>query len=416
MWRSIAAVAVSMILMGCGGDPFVVGSAPDAGGDADPSTEAGEDSGSPSEASEDSGLTAHQDSGTDSGSMNQDSGTTDSGTSMQDSGTVVADSGQMTDSGTQQDSGSMGQDSGTGCSTGETMCNGSCQPGVCVLVSGLSQAAVGLAVNSEVYWSDFTTSAVNTVALDGASNPSTVTTAYVPNYFAATKTNAVWTDEKHIVSTTPAGVSTVLYSLGQTIPAVAVDTQNLYWVDSQAGTVSQMALGTSTPIPLAVGQNMPSAIAVDATTVYWANAGDGSVMKAAIGGGTGPQTIATGKESWVAGSRISGIAVDATGVYWTTTVAVTGTVTKCLLTGCGTSPIWQVPSQDNAWNIVTDGTNVYWTNPGHNGGNGSVVSIPATGGSLTTIASGLKNPYGIALDATSVYWADATSISKHALL
>lgn len=56
--------------------------------------------------------------------------------------------------------------------------------------------------------------------------------------------------------------------------------------------------------------DFPAAIAVDSNNVYWTNRNAGDVMKATLGGGS-PQTLASQQ-----GSIPGDLAVDATGVYW----------------------------------------------------------------------------------------------------
>jgi hypothetical protein len=91
------------------------------------------------------------------------------------------------------------------------------------------------------------------------------------------------------------------------------------WAGSATGSGGDSGVADSngvsgTPVPLASGQNRPYGIAVDSTNVYWLNSGDGTVMKVPIGGGT-PETLSSGQQNPATAG--SAIAVDGTSVYWT---------------------------------------------------------------------------------------------------
>lgn len=175
-------------------------------------------------------------------------------------------------------------------------------------------------------------------------------------------------------------------------------------------------------ITLASGQRRPYSVAVDATHVYWTNQGDGTVMKCALTGcDDHPTTLATGQ------NNPYGVAVDATHVYWVTYGG--GTVMKCATRGCDDRPTTLASKQSIPRSIAVDGTHVYWTNGGsvavgavgafwtndHGGPDGTVMkcALAGCGTSPSPLASGLRGPGGCAIDDTSIYW---TNWSGHSVM
>jgi len=92
---------------------------------------------------------------------------------------------------------------------------------------------------------------------------------------------------------------------------IAVDSNNVYWVDTGGGTVCAVPVGGGAVTTLAAGQSAPIGLALDHGTLYWANyEGDSAVMKMPASGGA-PSTIAAQQGQPLA------IAIDATAIYWT---------------------------------------------------------------------------------------------------
>ena len=414
--KTTALVLLSLALVGCGGPAFEMGtsgtSQPEAGG-PETSVEAGQDA--DPEAGQDAGDSGQVDSGNPS-ETGTDSGTTptDSGTN-QDSGTTPQDSGSNQDSGSPQDS-------GTGCSTGETMCNGSCQPGVCVLATGIANLSGGVAVNSKsVFWTQSDLGQAlgwvpcNGGTVGGIATAVTLGSAYSP--LAVNDSTVYWSADTaastsgDVMATAISGASSTIATGSPGVQGVVIDDTNVYWADPTGGTILQRSLGGGGVITVASGQASPVRLTIDSQYVYWTNEGtgpnftNGSIVRAPIGGGQPPTTLAS------ALSSVGGVAVDSTGVYWTSTSD--GTVTKCPLTGCNGTYTWQIGSQKVPNEIASDGTNVYWTNTGSGGG----VHRASVGGTQSgqPFATASKAS-GLALDATTVYWTDlgTGSVSKQA--
>jgi hypothetical protein len=98
---------------------------------------------------------------------------------------------------------------------------------------------------------------------------------------------------------------------------VALDSNNLYWVDQGGGVVYSEPLGGGAATTLASGLKSPSHLAVDSTNVYVANTGAGTILEIPIAGGS-TVTLASGLDSPL------GIAVDNSKsvVYFTTTTTI----------------------------------------------------------------------------------------------
>jgi hypothetical protein len=200
---------------------------------------------------------------------------------------------------------------------------------------------------------------------------------------------------------------------------IAIDANNVYWVDYADTSVSQYSLNGGNRVvdwPAfdagAVPPTYSNAIhvAVDANNVYWTtNSPSGYVLSVPIGSmaGVTPTVIASGQ------SYPYGITVAAGHVIWTNygTSAAPGAIVSAPVGGGG-SVTTLASGEANAWNIVTDGTNVYWTDHAQSG---FVKQMPVGGGTPITLASNEGSPYGIAVDANNVYWTSQNDNTVNAI-
>jgi hypothetical protein len=122
-------------------------------------------------------------------------------------------------------------------------------------------------------------------------------------------------------------------------------------------------------------------LALDATNVYWVRAG--SVLACPkTGCASGPRVLGTA----VGEIDAVGVAIDATSIYWKAfDNGPTGVVTRCALTGCGSTPetLWSEPVDLNDFGggIAVDSSNLYWANKFGGTGyhyyfGGSVLELP----------------------------------------
>lgn len=179
---------------------------------------------------------------------------------------------------------------------------------------------------------------------------------------------------------------------------MAVDANNVYWLNGLDGTLDKVAITGGTPtaiVPSGIhdfGGLGGNPVATDGTYVYYWNPnsapGTSTLNKVSVNGGTvTPLATASGA---------MGIAVDSTNVYF----ATPGTVNKVPIAG-GTAAT-QLATGQNVYSVAVDSTSVYFTE--HDGGYVSKVLI--SGGPVTHLASGLNSPENLVVDGTNVYWTD----------
>jgi len=203
----------------------------------------------------------------------------------------------------------------------------------------------------ELYWVDGGSSRVVKLSTSGGTFTTLFTGSTTADYasIAVNATDAYWDFNSPspigAIKKVPlaGGTATTVATLTAEPSVLTIDANNVYWVDGNdqapdggepAGAVKQVPLSGGTVVTLAVGTGLtdltvgdPVALAVDANNVYWVNYGNGYVISAPIGGGT-PTTLAspaTGDESRY---EPTAIAVDGTSVYWATTGNNSGSILK----------------------------------------------------------------------------------------
>jgi len=155
---------------------------------------------------------------------------------------------------------------------------------------------------------------------------------------------------------------------------------NLYWTDTQKGTVNSMLASGGTPTAIASGQLAPTHLQVVGGNVFWLNSGEKKIMKSALTAGT-PTLVVTAPTT---DDHIGGFAVSADGstVYFSSTNADAtarpeATISKVAATG---GAITVVGAQDHGVPaaVAIDGTTVAFPV----NGNGDVNAIAVMDGKL----------------------------------
>jgi hypothetical protein len=148
----------------------------------------------------------------------------------------------------------------------------------------------------------------------------------------------------------PSLPSTTLATGGSTIQTLALDTNNVYWTDSSAGTVNAVPKTGGTVLVLAQNQSKPMGLAVDDSYAYWSNNLGGAIMRAPKDGSGSPSVV-------IALTSPDSIAVVGANLYW----VQSGDIASTPKTGGGTVSslnLWSTapPSGTQAVSLTGNGT------------------------------------------------------------
>jgi hypothetical protein len=199
--------------------------------------------------------------------------------------------------------------------------------------------------------------------------------------------------------------------------AIAVDSQNVYWVQGAQGNngvIMKAPLGTTGGTPIYTMQNFPEGLVTDGTNIYWASWGtydgqgnsnnDGTIQMGSVNGGPA-KTLADHL------SAPACLALDANNVYWTNLGKMggnnlpalnTGSVMQVALAG---GNVTTLASQESVpVGIALQGNTVYWTEYGL-GSLGLVLSAPKGGGTVVPLVANLRNPYSLAIQGNTMFWS-----------
>ena len=290
---------------------------------------------------------------------------------------------------------------------------GICEAGRClpiVLVSG-EPSPYGLALDdTRVYWTQ-NVDGGSVRSIDKSGDASTLVTVVPglpdPEFVAVDETNVYVTNQGGPVMRAPktgAASATVLTPSYAGLHDLALDDTVVYYSDRDtSGGIYSVPKDGGASTRFAFAQQ-PGSIAIDAQNVYWvefgAGAGQGHVTSLAKGNPTAQFVV----YSYVEDSP-DGIAIDASNIYWTHFI-LSGGVSKAPKNQ-GAAPFLLNTDVATTNGIATDGTDVFFTSYSM----GSVNRVPNGGGPTTTLAEQtLGNPIRMAADATFIYWtADATA-------
>lgn len=197
--------------------------------------------------------------------------------------------------------------------------------------------------------------------------------------------------------------------------AIALDSANVFWIDSADGTVNVVpkcggaaqtlvmtaTLGSSTLIP--------AGIAVAGGEVYFTtqdpwnpDGNDGAVWRVPVAGGT-PSMLEDGLD------RPGPIAVRGTSMFWIEsweTPADDGQIVQAPLDGGDTTIL--ASAQNGPWSLALGETTVVWTTSGSFDSEGGTIFETAAGGGAIVdgIAVAQPMPVGVAVQGTNIYWVD----------
>jgi hypothetical protein len=276
-----------------------------------------------------------------------------------------------------------------------------------------------------LYWSDASDSPVNRISVAGGAVLPLARKIGVPAGFAVRSGFVYWIDVQGGIAPSGAagpdvirilkktsldGSSTTVLQKGEASAGgtteIAVDDQNVYWVNSTSTpntyTVKKTPISNSGSVTL-VSTSVPiSAMARDATYLYWVEnlwPDPGTVQsyikKMPLGGGD--TSIVLQSNSGLTGN----IAINGTDIFYADIqypypgnyrlmkVSISGGV-PTILAELTAAPV----------KIAVNDGNVYWID-----GN-SVNVMPAEGGSTTTLASGLNSPVDLAINSGTVFWTE----------
>ena len=201
---------------------------------------------------------------------------------------------------------------------------------------------------------------------------------------------------------TAAGGITVIAHPASASASLAVDDQNVYFVDESDGTLNSAPKGGGIVSTIFTAPSAPvtaTNLALDGSSIYWIlrAPGDsgGSILKIDKSGQTTLPLARKIKE------QLKSIAADSSNVYWANDafimkVSTSGGQATAVGGGGGKNPT----------SVAVDDKSIYWT------ADGFVFSLGKSGGVPTVFAHGQDNADHMTLDATNAYWTSGMKIMR----
>jgi hypothetical protein len=224
-----------------------------------------------------------------------------------------------------------------------------------------------------------------------------------PRAVAVDVNNVYWVDAKNVYQCPLAGCSgtpSLLAGGGQSFVGILADGKYLYWTDETSEMLAFCALSPQCAPASLSSTAQPHGLAHDGTTLYVSHVASGDIAQGALDMFLTPATMTTLVPSLVAPKAV---AVDGAGnLYWTHGVDAGG-VTVCQipqLIGC--APMEALTTMTVPGDVVADAKNAYVTVPDEN----RLVSIDVSSFVPTDVATSLNHPTYLALDPKYVYWVD----------
>jgi virginiamycin B lyase len=273
--------------------------------------------------------------------------------------------------------------------------------------SAAATIAIGVGVPAPgtryIYWTNFNTNTIGRANLDGTgANQSFITGASYPEGVAADRSHVCWANFTGTIGRANldgTGVNQSFITSGSNTTAVAVDSTYIYWANfeslSGATTIGRANLaGTSVnqsfatiPCPEFATSCRIYGLAVDSNYIYWADSDNYTIGRANLNGTTPNDAFITNNFSYVP----YGVAVDSNYIYWTNETDFK--IGRADL--AGTSANWSFISTGYyPYGVAVDAGHIYWTN----GTAGTIgrSSLDGTGANQDFITGG-SAPMGVAV-------------------
>jgi hypothetical protein len=240
--------------------------------------------------------------------------------------------------------------------------------------------------HSNVYVSDRERGGVEAVAISDGARTTIASEQARPGALAVMNAEVYWIDEGSssatgdgtVMKASIAGGKVTTLATGISGSArIAVDAENVYFTDQQAGLVVKVPVAGGAATTLASAQGSPAGLIVHQTNLYFTAMADGTINRVPIAGGPVVTLVS-------ARSKPTEIATDGQSVFWVEGDPV----------GQSSGPIFDSYSE---WDVLPSSSDLPRT-----------MKVPLAGGAPTTLAFLKGN--SLLVDSTSVY-VDKTRIT-----
>jgi hypothetical protein len=236
------------------------------------------------------------------------------------------------------------------------------------------------------------------------------TTSGVARQLALSGSFLYWIDDAHTLGRVPiaGGASATLATGSSDLTSLAADSRNVFWTESESGTVLRAALDGAGATPIATGLQKPRALALDAEAVYWIS-DEGTyrhVGKVAKSGGAATALVPL--------ADAESLTVASGYVY----VGGYGELSSVPVGGGTASPLTTVPgSAEQAVELASDGTDLYFiaSNRTLTAGSRRLLGRVALSGGAVSLVEDAPLGATFAIDAQHVYFAHVGRLMRRKL-
>jgi hypothetical protein len=304
-----------------------------------------------------------------------------------------------------------------------------------VLASDVPNPSYLVTDGTYLYWTDFVqtdaAAALGRVMKMPVAGGAEVTLATEPGLFpaglAVDTANVYWVDSQGTLYAAPlAGGAAVTLATGVGQSSIAADGQFVYVESALGAGVARVPVdgGTMTTLALPDAGLAPAGIAIDTANVYWPAPLGGAILAVPKAGGATITLVSNGiagAGAYVSATSYQNVVSDGTAVFWNRypgSSSPSGGVLAVSVAGEGGAPslLYDAGSNATPFSVVTDGANVYFLTAGNTP---SLVRAPADGSAAVLLATdqfaaGITGDPGptVAVDGVSVYWLSPPQILK----